>query len=69
MIKKVSESYKHNILSIALGPFIKIIEAIFDLLIPLFMKAIIDLNQYGSPENIPNQISAGVASFIKLFNN
>lgn len=69
MIKKVSDSYKHNILSIALGPFIKIIEAIFDLLIPLFMKAIIDLNQYGSPENIPNQISAGVASFIKLFNH
>ena len=32
MIKKVSESYKHNILSIALGPFIKIIEAFFDLL-------------------------------------
>lgn len=69
MIKKVSDSYKHNILSIALGPFIKIIEAIFDLLIPLFMKAIIDLNQYGSPDNIPNQISAGVASFIKLFNH
>lgn len=69
MIKKVSDSYKHNILSIALGPFIKIIEAIFDLLIPLFMKAIIDLNQYGSPENIPNQISRGVASFIKLFNH
>lgn len=69
MIKKVSDSYKHNILSIALGPFIKIIEAIFDLLIPLFMKAIIDLNQYGSPGNIPNQISAGVASFIKLFNH
>ena len=69
MIKKVSESYKHNIVSIALGPFIKIIEAIFDLLIPLFMKAIIDLSQYGAPENIPNKISSGVASFIRLFNN
>ena len=69
MIKKVSESYKHHILSIALGPFIKIIEAIFDLLIPLFMKAIIDLNQYGAPEDIPNKISSGVASFIRLFNN
>ena len=64
MIKKVSESYKHNILSIALGPFIKIIEAIFDLLIPLFMKAIIDLNQYGTPESIPNKISSSIASFI-----
>ena len=69
MIKKVSESYKHNILSIALGPFIKIIEAIFDLLIPLFMKAIIDLNQYGNPDNIPNKISSSIASFIRVFNN
>ena len=69
MIKKVSESYKHNILSIALGPFIKIIEAIFDLLIPLFMKAIIDLNQYGNPNNIPNKISSSIASFIRVFNN
>ena len=68
MIKKVSESYKHNILSIALGPFIKIIEAIFDLLIPLFMKAIIDLNQYGNPDNIPNKISSSIASFIRVFN-
>ena len=69
MIKKVSESYKHNILSIALGPFIKIIEAFFDLLIPLFMKAIIDLNQYGNPDSIPNKISSSIASFIRVFNN
>ena len=68
MIKKVSDSYKHNILSIALGPFIKIIEAIFDLLIPLFMKAIIDLNQYGNPASIPNKISSSLASFIRIFN-
>ena len=58
MIKKVSESYKHHILIIALGPFLKIIEAIFDLLIPLFMKAIIDLSQYSSPSDIPNAISS-----------
>ena len=68
MIKKVSESYKHNILSIGLGPFIKAIEAFFDLLIPLFMKAIIDLNQYGNPDNIPNKISSSVASLIRTFN-
>ena len=67
MIKKVSESYKHNILSIALGPFIKIIEAFFDLLIPLFMKAIIDLNQYGNPDSIPNKISSSIASLIRVF--
>ena len=68
MIRKVSESYKHHILIIALGPFLKIIEAIFDLLIPLFMKAIIDLSQYSSPSDIPNSISSSLASFIRLVN-
>ena len=68
MICKVSESYKHHILIIALGPFLKIIEAIFDLLIPLFMKAIIDLSQYSSPSDIPNVISSSLASFIRVVN-
>ena len=68
MIKKVSESYKHHIVSIAFGPFLKIIEAFFDLLIPLFMKAIIDLNQYGSADSIPNKISSSLATFIRVFN-
>ena len=68
MINRVRDSYRHHIVSIALGPFLKIIEAFFDLLIPLFMKAIIDLNQYGDPSLIPNKISSSVASFIRLFN-
>ena len=68
MINKVSTAYKHNILIIALGPFLKIIEAIFDLLIPLIMKAIIDLSSYGGVETIPNPISRSLASFILLFN-
>ena len=58
MIKRVNDSYKHNALTIVLGPFIKIIEAIFDLLIPLIMKAVIDLNQYSNPELIPNSLSS-----------
>ena len=69
MIKKVSESYKHNFAIIAFGPFLKIIEAIFDLLIPLFMKAIIDLNKYGEPALITNKISSRLAYFIRCFNN
>ena len=69
MIGKVSESYKHHILIIAFSPFLKVIEAIFDLFIPLIMKAIIDLNQYDSPENIPNMISSSLATFIRVFNN
>ena len=68
MIKKVSESYKHNFLIIAIGPFLKIIEAFFDLLIPLIMKAIIDLNRYGNPSDIPNIISSRLASFVRIFN-
>lgn len=68
MIKRVTDSYRHNLLTIALGPFLKIIEAIFDLLIPLIMKAIIDLNQYNEPSLIPNKISSNVASFIRALN-
>ena len=68
MIKKVSESYKHNIVSIVVGPSLKIIEAFFDLMIPLFMKAIIDLNQYGDPSSINQEVSARLAYFIRIFN-
>ena len=68
MINKVSDSYKKNIWGFILGPFIKIIEAVFDLLIPLFMKAIIDLNQYNEPGNIPNALSRALAYFIRGFN-
>ena len=67
MIKRVSESYKHNFKIIVIGPLLKIIEAIFDLLIPLFMKAIIDLSQYNNPEDIPNLISSRLAYFIRAF--
>ena len=68
MTSKVSQSYKHHILIIALGPFLKIIEAIFDLLIPLFMKAIIDLYQYENPSEIPNALSRVFANLIRLIN-
>ena len=68
MITRVEQSYKHNFVSIVFGPFLKIIEAFFDLLIPLFMKAIIDLNAYHNPEDIPHTISTRLASFIRIFN-
>ena len=67
MIKRVVDSYKNHIIALTLGPAIKLLEAIFDLLIPLFMKAIIDLNQYNSPEDIPNVFSKTLANFIRLF--
>ena len=69
MINKVNEAYKKNMLLIILGPLLKIIEAIFDLFIPLFMKAIIDLSQYSNPSQIPNSISRYLATFIRLFSD
>ncbi len=63
MINKVSDAYKKHLGSLILGPLIKMVEAVFDLLIPLFMKAIIDLSFNTS--NDP--ISQGLGSFIKSF--
>ena len=68
MVNRVNEAYKHNIVGMIIGPLLKVIEAIFDLMIPLFMKAIIDLCQYNEPINIPNAISSRFASFIRIFN-
>ena len=67
MIKRVEDTYKNNKYKFIFGPLIKLIEAVFDLLIPLFMKAIIDLNQYDNPSLIPNSISFSLAKFIRLF--
>ena len=64
----VKTAYKHYASGFVVGSLLKIIEAVFDLLIPLFMKAIIDLNQYIDPSLIPNSISRALAYFIKSFN-
>ena len=66
-MKTVRDVYKKHIVAMLIGPFIKLIEAFFDLLIPLFMKAIIDINQYGDPSLIPNKFSQTLGSFIRLF--
>lgn len=68
MINRVSDSYKKHLPSMVFGPLLKVIEAIFDLLIPLIMKAVIDLSQYNEPYLIPNAISSKLASFIRAFN-
>ncbi len=69
MIKKVSESYKHNLFNFIFGPLLKMVEAFFDLLIPLFMKAIIDLAKYNDVSSIPesNKISKVLGGFIRSF--
>ena len=66
-MKRVASIYRKHWLPITFGPFLKLIEAFFDLMIPLFMKAIIDLNQYGEPSLIPNTISSNLAAFIRTF--
>ena len=67
MVKRIGQIYRKHFVALTIGPLIKLIEAFFDLLIPLFMKAIIDLNQYGDPSVIPNQFSQKLGSFIRLF--
>lgn len=66
-MKKVTDIYKKHLAGLIIGPLIKLIEAFFDLLIPLFMKAIIDLNQYGEPSSIDNKLSQQLAYFIRSF--
>ena len=67
MMKRVSDSYKKHLIAFIFGPIIKIIEAAFDLLMPLLMKAIIDLNQCGDPHLIENKFSRNLAFFIRMF--
>ena len=62
---KVSKAYKNHLLAFIFGPILKMVEAFFDLLIPIFMKAIIDLQTYRDPINIPNQLTINVAKFIR----
>ena len=71
MIKKTSDSFKRYIPQLIIGPMLKMIEAVFDLLIPLFMKSIIDLSRNAmmglSPLYGMNAISRGISSFLLLF--
>lgn len=67
MINKTFDSYKKNLVAFIIGPLLKMVEAVFDLLIPLFMKSIIDLSKYGEASAIPNPLSAQLAKFIRSF--
>ncbi len=70
MIKKVNESYKHHVFALTLGPALKMIEAIFDLLIPLIMKTVIDMSEFDGKSAIAtetNPFILRIADFIRLF--
>lgn len=71
MITKTTDSYKKHLTALILGPSLKMIEAIFDLLIPLFMKAVIDMSKNVSLNLDPlanmNSINTGISKFILMF--
>lgn len=66
-IKRCSDSYKRHLLALTIGPVLKMIEAFFDLMIPLFMKAILVLEK---SENLANAsdidpITRAISEFIR----
>lgn len=63
MISKVSQSYKRHLPALIIGPLLKMVEAAFDLFIPLVMKAVIDMS-FTTPRD---EVTAAFASFIRLF--
>lgn len=69
MISKTRDSYKKHLLALIGGPLLKMVEAFFDLLIPLFMKAILDLSNNSmnglDPYTSMNEITKLVAIIIK----
>lgn len=68
MIEKTTDSYKGHYKALILGPMLKLVEAVFDLLIPLFMKAIIDLSynyiNMKEPFTSMNPLIKGIANII-----
>lgn len=69
VVNKVSQTYRNNLKLFIFGPLLKVIEAVFDLLIPLIMKSIIDLVIYENTEAIPNSLSRFFAILIRSINN
>ncbi|MCI1735635.1 MAG: ABC transporter ATP-binding protein/permease [Bacilli bacterium] len=63
MITKVSQAVRRHLACFIFGPALKMVEAIFDLLIPLFMKTIIDLSFHTQT----SVITQGIGNFLKLF--
>ena len=68
-MKACKGSFKKHLFSFIFGPALKLIEAVFDLLIPLFMKAVIDLAKYGDVSLFPSnakQIDCFAFEFFKI---
>ena len=63
MVSSVRDSLKRNISYLIVGPTLKVFEAFFDLLIPLFMKSIIDLS-FNQPHD---RVTSIIVSLIETF--
>lgn len=63
MLEKTSQAYAHHKAALILGPLNKMIEAVFDLFIPLVMKAVLDLS-FGTSRDV---ITDSVGSIIRAF--
>ena len=63
MIVNTKDIYKRHLFAFIFGPMLKMVEAIFDLLIPLFMKAVIDLC-FNTTNDV---ITTTLGNFIKFF--
>lgn len=63
MVKNVQEAIKHHLPEFIFGPALKMIEAIFDLLIPLIMKAVIDMS-FSTPRD---SLTLALSKFILCF--
>lgn len=65
---KVKNLIRKNLIYFIVGPLVKMIEAVFDLLIPLFMKAVIDKVK-GTPDAISKNLISFIDSFGTWINN
>lgn len=66
MKDKVFLAIRKNAWTYIVGPAFKMIEAVFDLLIPLVMKAVLDLSFTSDPTSI-DSVSKGFGRFLDLF--
>ncbi len=66
MIKKTSEAYRHHPWAFTLGPALKMIEAVFDLMIPLIMKTIIDMSTFDGIRALDKETNPFILAIAKL---
>ena len=69
MIKKTSEAYRHHPWAFTLGPALKMIEAIFDLMIPLIMKTVIDMSTFDGVRALDKETNPFILAISRLISS